>query len=178
MITIRRSLAAAVTAAALGIAGASVLAQPADAAPSIAATTTSQHSGQRLPAVAVNWAAAWNGSDSQRLANLFTKAGARYTDHAFDRTYTGRAGIAQWHATTKQFVQDAKIVVTDAFADCDHASISWTFSGQLLGAPKPFSVPVATVLRLRGHEILTNDDYYNMADVLSQSGLPADTVLG
>lgn len=48
--------------------------------------------------------------------------------------------------------------------------ISWTFSGQVAGAPKPFSVPAITVLRLRGHQIVTDDDYYSKADVLSQSG--------
>jgi len=106
------------------------------------------------------------------------KDGSRYTDHAFNRTYTGRDGMAKWFSNTKYFVQNAKIEVTSAFVSCDDVSISWTFSGHLANASKPFSVPVLTALRMRGHEILTNDDFYNLRDVLLQSGLPTDTDFG
>jgi len=114
----------------------------------------------------------------ERFANLYVKDGSRYTDHAFNRTYTGRDGMAKWFSNTKYFVQNAKIEVTSAFVSCDDVSISWTFSGHLANAPKPFSVPVLTALRMRGHEILTNDDFYNLRDVLLQSGLPTDTDFG
>ncbi|MFD8812348.1 nuclear transport factor 2 family protein [Streptomyces sp. NPDC059627] len=180
MTIIRRTVPTAAAAAAFGIAGVlgpavSGSAQPASAATTTAVDLSSHH---RLPAVAVDWAAAWNGNDPQCFAALFAKDGSRYTDHAFGRTYTGRDGMAEWFDNTKYFVQNARIEVTDAFAGRDQVSISWTFSGQLLNAPKPFSVPVATILRLRGNKILANDDYYNMKDVLIQSGLPADTVFG
>ncbi|MGW7549149.1 hypothetical protein ACWGKQ_49750 [Streptomyces sp. NPDC054770] len=140
MTIIRRTVPTAAAAAAFGIAGVlgpavSGSAQPASASTTTAVDLSSHH---RLPAVAVDWAAVWNGNDPQCFAALFAKDGSRYTDHAFGRT----------------------------------------FSGQLLNAPKPFSVPVATILRLRGNKILANDDYYNMKDVLIQSGLPADTVFG
>ncbi|MER7186451.1 nuclear transport factor 2 family protein [Streptomyces hyaluromycini] len=176
----RRSVTTVAALALFGTAGAvgpavSSSAQPASAATMTAVGLSSHH---RLPAVAVDWAAAWNGNDPQRFAALFVKDGSRYTDHAFGRTYTGRDGMAEWFNNTKYFVQNAKIEVTGAFAGRDQVSISWTFSGQLLNAPKPFSVPVATVLQLCGNKILANDDYYNMQEVLLQSGLPADTVFG
>ncbi|MFI7001550.1 nuclear transport factor 2 family protein [Nocardia sp. NPDC050175] len=133
---------------------------------------------QGTPAVAATWEAAWKDNDPQRLAALFTADGARYTDHAFHRTSTGRDGVAKWAGTTKQFIQGAVLKVDDAFGGSDKVAINWTFSGQLAGAPKPFSVPAVAILTLRGNEIATDDDYYDLADVLRQSGLPADTNFG
>ncbi|HEX7304523.1 nuclear transport factor 2 family protein [Lentzea sp.] len=173
MISIRRGIIAAVTATAFAIAGAAGLAS-AQAAPASAEIVTKH----RLPSVAVKWAAAWNGSDAQKFAGLYVKQGSRYTDHAFGATYTDRAGIATWFGNTKAFLQSGEVKVTGAFADCDMVSISWTFSGHVAGAPKPFTVPAVTVLQLRNNEIVTNDDYYNLRDLLVQSGLPADMVLG
>ena len=40
------------------------------------------------------------------------------------------------------------------------ASIVWTFSGSVSGAS--FSVPVVTVLHMRGRQILTDDDYHDL----------------
>ncbi|MCU1686279.1 MAG: hypothetical protein JWQ81_7018 [Amycolatopsis sp.] len=138
--------------------------------------TANQAGRRRLPAIAIAWEAAWASSDTQRLATLFTTTGARYTDHAFDRTNTGRDGIAGWSSSTKYFVHNASLKVTNAFAGGDQVEISWTFSGQLRDAPTLFSVPAVAVLHLCGNKILTDDDFYNMKDVLAQSGLPAETV--
>jgi hypothetical protein len=186
--TIRRPLTAVVTAAVLaGISGLAAFssAPSASAAPSApsaatAATAATAPAGQqhRKPAIAEKWEAAWNNSDPQRLAALFTKNGARYTDHAFDRTYIGRDGISQWASTTKHLVKGATLKVDNAFAGDGQVAINWTFSGQLAGAPKPFSVPAVAILRLHGNEIVTDDDCYNMKDVLSQSGLPVDINFG
>jgi hypothetical protein len=179
VINIRRSVVTATVAAVLGIAGVIGLAAPSSAQPvstarSVAvAEPASQHWGQRLPSIAVNWAAAWNSGYPQRLAALFVNDGARYTDHAFDVTFTGRDGVAEWLAATKQAVTGASVKVSDAFVAGDHAVIFWTFSGKAVGAAQSFSVPVVTVLQLRGHEIVTDDDFYSLAEVDRQSGLPA-----
>ncbi|MCU1644651.1 MAG: hypothetical protein JWN03_4926 [Nocardia sp.] len=170
MTTVRRSVIAITAAAALAVAGISGL-----AACSSGNSGKSQDQGR--PAIATDWEAGWKDSDPQHLATLFTQDGARYTDHAFGRTATGRDAIAKWAGTTKQFIQNASLKVDDAFGG-DRVAINWTFSGQLAGAPKPFSVPAVAVLQLRGKEILSDDDYYNLADVLRQSGLPADTNFG
>lgn len=132
---------------------------------------------QRLPRIAIAWEAAWNSGDPERLSHLFTPS-ARYTDHAFGATFTGRDGIAQWAAITGQSIVGATVDVQDAVRRGQRVVIRWTFSGQLAGAPAAFSVPAVTVLRLRGGLIATNDDFYSLAAVLSQSGLPADTTFG
>jgi hypothetical protein len=49
-----------------------------------------------------------------------------------------------------------------------------TFHGHIKGAPSAFTVPAITVLRLNGSKIASDNDYYKFADVLRQSGLPAD----
>ncbi|MFJ4651810.1 nuclear transport factor 2 family protein [Nocardia sp. NPDC088792] len=163
--TTARTIAAAV---ALGLTATAVL----------AACDSDKPKAEGTPAIAADWGAAWKDSNPQHLAGLFTQDGARYSDHAFGRTYNGRDGIAQWAINTHQFVQGANIKVDNAFGTADQVAISWTFTGQLAGAPKPFSVPAVAVLKMRGKEIVTDDDYYNLADVLHQSGLPADLDLG
>ncbi|MEU3982443.1 nuclear transport factor 2 family protein [Streptomyces sp. NPDC026672] len=172
MKVIRRPLATVIAAAAaaiVGITGAAAYgSQQAD-------RSQSSSSAHERPKIANAWEKAWNSEDPARLAALFTND-ARYSDHALDQTFKGRGGVAQWATITKQFVGDANVTVNSAFADDNQVAISWTFSGHLTGAPKPFSVPAVAILKLRGNKIVTNDDYYNRADVLSQSGLPADTV--
>ncbi|GAA4195334.1 hypothetical protein GCM10022252_40960 [Streptosporangium oxazolinicum] len=182
---IRRSVAIVVAAAVAGVAGitgaaadSSQRSGPAQSparSSSASAEKADRHWRHGKPAIAGAWEKAWNSKDPKRLAALFTGDG-RYSDHALGQTFKGRDGVAQWATVTKQFVGNAKVKVNSAFADDGQVAISWTFSGHLAGAPKPFSVPAATILRMRGNKIVTNDDYYNRADVLSQSGLPADTV--
>jgi steroid delta-isomerase-like uncharacterized protein len=160
--------AAAVTLAGTSMAAASTVAQPTGAA----AEATSQTPKPHLTPLAVKWAAAWNSSNSQDLAGLFVQDGSRYTDHAFDRTYTGSAGVAQWVSETKWAIPNAKITVTNAIGVNNSEIIFWNFSGQATGAPHSFSVPAVTVIKTRDGKILTNDDYYSKAEVNRQSGLP------
>lgn len=49
---------------------------------------------------------------------------------------------------------------TAAWSDNHEAVLCWTFSGESAGAS--FAVPVVTVLTLRGHQIVTDDDYYSL----------------
>ncbi|QXE35626.1 nuclear transport factor 2 family protein [Streptomyces sp. GMY02] len=182
---IRHSLVTAITAAVAGVAGitgaAAYNSQQPDQArtPTRSASASVEKAGRHWqhgkPAIANAWEKAWNSEDPKRLAALFT-SDARYSDHALGQTFRGRDGVAQWATVTKQFVNNANVQVNSAFADDGQVAISWTFSGHLAGAPKPFSVPAVAILKMRGNKIVTNDDYYNRADVLSQSGLPADTV--
>ncbi|SEP49552.1 nuclear transport factor 2 family protein [Amycolatopsis saalfeldensis] len=160
--------AAAVTLAGTSMAAASTVAQPFGAAAEAANHAPKPH----LTPLAVEWAAAWNSSDPRNLAGLFVQDGSRYTDHAFDRTYTGSAGVAQWVTDTKSAIPNAKITLTGAIGFGDSQLIFWNFSGQATGAPHSFSVPAVTVIKLRGGKILTNDDYYSKAEVNRQSGLP------
>ncbi|WP_079125037.1 nuclear transport factor 2 family protein [Streptomyces lushanensis] len=179
---VRRSLTLAVAVAmvgAAGIFGAVAYGSQDSGSPESDAKSFSA-SGERSgrhgrPTIAKAWEAAWMSEDPKRLAALFTGDG-RYSDHALNQSFKGRDGIAQWATITKQFVGDAEVKVRSSFGDDGQVAISWTFSGHLKGAPKPFSVPAVAILKMRGDKIVTNDDYYNRADVLSQSGLPADTV--
>lgn len=180
MTFVQRLIVTTATTAALAVAGITATATvPTTMTVTAAAASTAADDGHpnRLPRIATEWAQAWNSGNPQLLAGLFT-ADARYTDHAFGATFTGRDGVAQWATITGQSIQDATITVDTAFRRGDQVAIVWTFSGQLVGAPQPFSVPAATVLRLRGGHIASDDDYYNLADVLRQSGLPADTTFG
>ncbi|WP_194892881.1 nuclear transport factor 2 family protein [Catenulispora pinisilvae] len=175
---IRRAVATGIAVGVLSIAGtsaasaASTASAGAGAAKSAAAVSADHHRGDhRLPVIAVDWSAAWNSKDPQRLADLFVQHGARYTDHAFGtQDYLGRAGVVAWANHTSGLIRGAHIQVDSALSFGDVTLISWTFSGQVAGAPKPFSVPAVTVLRTRGYQIVTDDDYYDKADVLSQSG--------
>ncbi|MCX4905515.1 nuclear transport factor 2 family protein [Streptomyces sp. NBC_00878] len=132
-----------------------------------------------MPAIVVAWGAAWNAEDPQRLADLYVENGARYTDHAFGaKDYLGRDGTIEWANRAKEVIQGAAVMVNCASARSGVIVIDWTFSGQVAGAPKPFSVPVVTVLQMRGHQIVTTGDYYSRAEVIRQSGFPAETTAG
>ena len=184
MITVRRPVTVAIAAAGLGIAGVG-LAVPADAAatPGVPTSWNQGHSQgkwqRRLPAVAVEWSAAWNSGDPKRLAALFVESGARYTDHAFGtQDYLGRAGVIEWATHTEALIQGANVDVDSAFSCGDFTVIDWRFSGRMPGAPRSFSVPAVTVLTVRGHQIVTDDDYYSKDEVLSQSYPAAVTSAG
>jgi hypothetical protein len=168
MKTVRLAVVGVLAAAVLGTTATPALASTTAALP---ANNSAHGVGRHFPAVAVDWAAAWNSGDPQRLADLFVADGARYTDHAFDVTSTGRAGVAAWLTETDQKIDKPAITINGAFTFGNQTVISWTFSGQVWGAPTPFSVPVVTFLGLRGHQIVIDDDYYSKAEVLRQSGL-------
>lgn len=127
-----------------------------------------------VPPLVNNWARAWNAGAADELASHFTST-ATYQDFAFGASFTGRGEIAEWVRITHGAIGNLHVEVTDAFHAGDRISVRWTFSGQIVGAPKPFSVPASTVMELRRGKISANGDYYNLADVLRQSGLPADT---
>lgn len=175
MRTIPRSITSGV--AALAVAGA-IMAGPANTGIAQADTgstpTTAGHSGSNchhVPRLAKAWVAGWESKDPQRLAALFT-SDAVYTDHAVGKVSRGTAGVAAWQAGTHQLIPTVHATLVDAFRSGDRMLIQTIYAGQIQGAPHPFAVPMATVLHLRGNRIVTDDDYYNLADLLQQSGLP------
>jgi steroid delta-isomerase-like uncharacterized protein len=133
-----------------------------------------------VPRVVREWAAAWNTGDPERMAGLFTEDGA-YEDHAFQVVFRGKDGIAQWVSITTGAIDDTHVEVTEAFRSGDRIAVQWTFSGKdtaggLGGQPptgESFSVPAASVFEMEGNKIRRVDDYYNLADLQRQLGLPS-----
>ncbi|MEU8976111.1 nuclear transport factor 2 family protein [Streptomyces monashensis] len=135
--------------------------------------STAQPAQQSLPKVVTDWACAWNGTDPQELGNLFT-ANATYTDQGLGVTFTGRQQISGWKARTDSLIDNVHVTVNAAHRDGNHITIEAVYAGHIKGAPKPFAVPMATLLDLNGPQITSDQDYYAINRVLAQSGLPAD----
>ncbi|MGD3111624.1 nuclear transport factor 2 family protein [Streptomyces sp. YGL11-2] len=151
------AICAATVSAALGTTG--FAAQPAD---------------QHLPRIVAQWAGAWNGTAPRALGALFTADGT-YTDQAVGVTFHGRQEIAGWKARADSVIDTVHVTVRATHRDGDHITIEAVYSGHLKGAPKPFAVPMATLLDLDSRRHITGDqDYYSLNAVLAQSGLPAD----
>ncbi len=135
---------------------------------------------RRIPRVVRLWEQAWNTGNADLMASLFTTDGS-YTDHAFQATFTGRDGIRQWVAITLDSITDARAAVDDAVQDGDRVMASWTFTGTFTtvqpfteGDPRgrSFSVPAVSSFALAGSRIRSVADYYNLADLMRQLGLP------
>jgi hypothetical protein len=138
-----------------------------------ATASAAQPVEQRLPKVVSAWAAAWKGTDPQALGALFTTDGT-YTDQAVGVTFHGRQEIAGWKARADSLIDDVHVIVRAAHRDGDHITIEAVYCGHLKGAPKPFAVPMATLLDLdNGRRITSDQDYYSLNAVLARSGLPA-----
>ncbi|MYW90159.1 SgcJ/EcaC family oxidoreductase [Amycolatopsis rubida] len=143
------------------------------------AVSTAQASS-RIPHVVKAWAEAWNAGDAAEMASLFTNDGT-YRDNAFQVAMSGRQGVENWVNITERSIRDAHVDVRDAFRSGDRVAVRWTFSGTDTGAfdktrpatGKSFRVPASTLIDLRGERIQQVTDYYNLADVLRQVGLPA-----
>ncbi|WP_328608926.1 nuclear transport factor 2 family protein [Amycolatopsis sp. NBC_00345] len=136
----------------------------------------------RPPRVVEQWASAWNTGDALAMSALFAPDGT-YTDHAFQAAFTGPAGVEQWVTTTMQRFRAFRATVENAFRLGDNIAVTWTFAGTFGDrtpftpphdpAGKSFSVPATSVFTLRHDRIVSAEDYYNLADVLRQVGLPA-----
>ncbi|HEX6499068.1 MAG TPA: SgcJ/EcaC family oxidoreductase [Micromonosporaceae bacterium] len=169
----RRLLALAGGAAVAGLAGAAV----AGASAAVAAPATDPRPEPRLVRL---WAQAWNTGDADLMASLFTPDGT-YIDHAFQATFQGRDGIRMSVMFTLLGVPDARVVVNEAVQAGDRAVARWTFSGTYAtvepftaGDPRgrSFSVPVLSYFTLAGDHIASIEEFYNLADLMRQLGLP------
>ena len=136
-----------------------------------------------MPTIVQRWADAWNTADAKAMAGLFAEDGI-YDDHAFQVRSQGRACLETWVAMTCGNIPDAHAEVLEVFGlevfgNGSRAAIRWIFSGtptafgsaSLTG--KSFSVPVASLFELTGDSIQQVSDYYSLADVLRQIGLPS-----
>jgi ketosteroid isomerase-like protein len=121
--------------------------------------------------VATAWASAWSGTDPHALARLFT-SDATYTDLAVQVVREGQDGVVEWKRRTDRLIADVRVTVNASFRSGDQVAIETTYAGHIHGAPTPFAVPATTILRLRHGLIASDRDYYNLATVLAQSGLP------
>jgi steroid delta-isomerase-like uncharacterized protein len=137
----------------------------------LAAPAASAHPAPRTPEIVQDWAAAWNTSDPQAMADLFTPDGT-YTDLALNFVSTGHTAIAAWEQNTDLLIADVHITITEAFRSNNHIAAETIYSGHINGAPNSFAVPAVTTFELHGNLISSDRDYYNLATVLAQSGLP------
>ncbi|MFD7613053.1 nuclear transport factor 2 family protein [Streptomyces sp. NPDC059828] len=134
-----------------------------------------QDAGRRPPRIVADWAHAWNGTNPQALGALFTADGT-YTDEAVGISFHGRKEIAGWKARADSLIDHVHVTVRTAHRDGERITVNAIYSGHLKGAPKPFAVPMTTLLALDKNRcrIVSDQDHYSLATVLSQSGLPAD----
>ncbi|KOU13934.1 hypothetical protein ADK52_37305 [Streptomyces sp. WM6372] len=146
----------------------------------LCATASTAHAAQDTgrypsPRVVADWARAWNGAEPQALGALFTADGT-YTDEAVGVTFRGRAEIAGWKARADALIDNVRVTVRATRLDGDRITVRSVYSGHLKGAPKPFAVPMTTLLDLDENHcrIASDQDHYSLATVLTQSGLPAD----
>ena len=114
---------------------------------------------------------AWNSDDDAALAALFTDD-STYIDRAVGGEVHGRAGVIAWKTRTVALIADLHVQLLDAWRTDDREAVETVYSGQIRSATRPFAVPAASLMRLRDERIVTNTDYYNLADLLTQSGLP------
>jgi steroid delta-isomerase-like uncharacterized protein len=133
---------------------------------------------QSVPPIAAKWASAWNRCDATDMAALFTDD-AVYDDFAFQARSNGKAGILAWVRLTCSHLVGAHAEIVDTFQTGNRVAIRWIFSGApAKGSPMPatgqsFAVPVMTVLEIDGDRIRYDGDYYNLADLFRQLGIPA-----
>jgi len=130
--------------------------------------------------LAAAWVKAWDAGDARTMAKLFAADGV-YEDHAFQARFTGHSEIEAWVTITKQSIPDGRIEVQEIFGTSERVSIRWRFSGTDTGAFAPnlpstgksFVVPASSILVIDGGKLQQVSDYYNLADLLRQVGLPA-----
>ena len=168
-----RNSVIAVTVAATGVAGAVAFSASRDDAEPVQATSDVTVGEAEIPATVLDWADAWNSGEPELLGALYTDD-AVYTDHAFDASFTGADGVAEWATITASSIEDLNVELIGATTDGDEVEVQWTFSGTIANAPEPFSVEARTVHTIEEDRIAQTDDFYSLPEVLEQSGLPAD----
>ncbi|KOV11434.1 hypothetical protein ADK60_35300 [Streptomyces sp. XY431] len=159
------------------IAAAALSGAPAVTAAASAATVsaaTASHTQPCPPRIVADWARAWNGTDPRALGALFTARGV-YTDLGVGVTFHGREEISGWKARADRLIDGVHVTVRATHRDGGRITVETVYAGHLKGAPEAFAVPMTTLLDLDGHgRIASDQDHYSLAEVLTQSGLPAD----
>lgn len=134
-----------------------------------------------VPPIVAHWAAAWETGDGAAMAALFTEDGL-YEDLAFEGYSKGREQTGQWVAITVDTLTEIRAEITGAQEAGDRIGFEWVFSGRQTGplfpdiAPsgREFRVRATTTFVMDGDLIRRDSDYYNLATVFRQLGLPAD----
>ncbi|MFI5980027.1 nuclear transport factor 2 family protein [Streptomyces sp. NPDC051555] len=157
---------------------ATVLATAAALCAVTAATAPAVHAAgaDRRPArIVADLARAWNGTEPQALGALFTADGT-YVDLGVGVTFRGPREISGWKARADGLIANVHVTVRATHREGDRVTVDAVYSGHLKGAPKPFAVPMTTLLDLDANHcrIASDEDHYSLAAVLAQSGLPAD----
>ncbi len=139
-----------------------------------AAATASAATAPCPPRIVADWARAWNGTDPRALGAVFTARGV-YTDLGVGVTFHGREEISGWKARADRLIDGVHVTVRATRRDGGRITVEAVYAGHLKGAPEAFAVPMTTLLDLDGHgRIASDQDHYSLAEVLAQSGLPAD----
>lgn len=129
-----------------------------------------------------SWARRWNAGDAAGMAELFT-VDCSYRDRAFQTHFTGREGVAEWMRITQSHIPDLHIELLAGCGDEQQAMARYTLSGTF-GPDHPFdaghgvaghtfAVPAASYFEVRQGRIHAVEDFYNLADLMRQLGLPA-----
>jgi len=129
-----------------------------------------------------SWAQRWNAGDAAGMEELCT-VDCSYRDRAFQTHFTGREGVAEWMRITQSHIPDLHIELLAAFGDEQQAMARYTLSGTFgpdhsfdAGyevADHTFAVPGASYFTVRQGRIHAVEDFYNLADLMRQLGLPA-----
>ncbi len=138
------------------------------------ASHTSSHTAPCPPRIVADWVRAWNGTDPRALGALFTARGV-YTDLGLGVVFRGREEISGWKARADRLIDGIHVTVRATHRDGSRITVDAVYAGRLKAAPEAFAVPMTTLLDLDGHgRIVSDQDHYSLAEVLAQSGLPAD----
>src|SRR5690349_12797841 len=127
------------------------------------------------------WAAAWSGGDSDRLAATFTDD-CVYEDVPMGVLTHGKAELRAFANGIFAVIPDFAVELTAHFAADGWAGLEWTMSGtqrgDLPGIPatgKPFTLRGSSILVLSSGRIGRCTDYWDMTAFLKQIGaMPAE----
>ncbi|CAJ1499177.1 nuclear transport factor 2 family protein [[Mycobacterium] burgundiense] len=135
------------------------------------------------PNFAKAYSAAWT-SDPDAMVGYFAADGV-YTDVALDGRYQGHEEIARFHRFMLKFTSDTVIEFGDTHASDGRLYAKWVWSGSFDGPLRlrsgklidamgtQFSVPGVAVCTYDANGKLTShDDYWDLATVLDQAGVP------
>lgn|GEM_PF-2109329 len=130
-----------------------------------------------IPLVVARWAAAWNNRDANSMASLFAPTGI-YEDLAFKVRALGPRGVARWVELSAEHIPDLQVSIHETVHDDQTAAVSWTFSGTpvrlgpVASTGQRYEVAAVSIIDHIEGRITRVRDSYNLADVLTQVGIP------
>ena len=110
----------------------------------------------------------WTEHDATAIAKIFTDD-VVYQDVAFDMTFHGHDGVAQYLERILAGIPDFTEEITDVLDVCPGVIVArWTYSGTFRDdrtfpgkkIEKAFALPGTSVITMRGHKVARNVDYY------------------